>query len=314
MSECVPCLLHKKNPNKPKQTLFLLVLFSVSLCNIYFAEVTHVSPSLPPCSLLLLPVPPAASRLPVILSLQAHTNTQNTHTLPPSHFIFSYSHTDTLVCLCVRLCPCTCFFSLFHFLSSALSASLSLARTHAHARRQAEALVRTPTRACEAQRSLHLLFHFFSLPHFFPITPLYSRTPLQAHTDTHVSAPTPPPPQFHSLPSTNSQSLLEDSAVPLYSLSPPFIVSSSSSSPRLPFYTLTHAPEPHHTGAPVLPPHPAGLWTALFLWPLWAIWSAMSLLRWSPASLPGFVQRLRAQLVRAKALLRVCECMCVCVQ
>lgn len=145
--------------------------------------------------------------------------------------------------------------------------------------------MRTPTRACETQRSLHLLFHFFSLPHFFPITPLYARAHLHehthryTHTETHTRAP--PDPNFIQ---QLSQSLLEDShsAAALYSLSLPFIVSSSS--PRVPFNSITHAPKPHHTGAPVLPPLPAGLWTVLFLWPLWAIWSAMSLLRWSPAS------------------------------
>lgn len=53
---------------------------------------------------------------------------------------------------------------------------------------------------------------------------------------------------------------------------------------------------------------PSWAWTALFLWPFWAIWSAMSPLCWSPASSwasRGWTHHLQAQFVRVKALLCV---------
>lgn len=139
-----------------------------------------------------------------------------------------------------------------------------------------------------AEAALHHLFHFFCLPHFFHHY-FHAREPLQRSLYHSLSYSLP----AHSLPTHAHTCFFLSSFFHGSFIFPPSCI-----------HVRTRA---NGTGRPASRT-PSWAWTALFLWSFWAIWSAMSLLYWSPASSRaswGWTHHLQAQFVRVKALLCV---------
>lgn len=185
----------------------------------------------------------------------------DTHMLPASSsFIFSPSYTQTHTCACF-------FLSFIFCLQPFLLPRHSLC-THTHT--YCNTLSHTSTSA-QAYKLLHLLFYFFSLPHF-SCDYFHACTRTEAPVSFALILSLSPTLSIPIAPSTCTH--------PHTHIHTSFSLSVNVSLNPSPSHNHVHT---HTTSSPASLT-PSWAWTALFLWPLWAIWSAMSLLYWSPAS------------------------------